>query len=134
MQYLVRPDPGSAASMPVWRLIPGKNRRTKKAREIWYLCGNIQQGGAGNGPGEQVVPLPELEDERSAGVKRSCSIVHWPEDIKTGLNAELDGQAGIQEFAGNATMLYYMTEEAQEGKKAFLEKRKPDFKKYPKLP
>ena len=54
--------------------------------------------------------------------------------IKAGLNAELDGQAGIQEFAGNATMLYYMTEEAQEGKKAFLEKRKPDFKKYPKFP
>jgi naphthoate synthase len=54
--------------------------------------------------------------------------------IKAGLNAELDGQAGIQEFAGNATMLYYMTEEAQEGKKAFLEKRKPDFHKYPKLP
>ena len=48
--------------------------------------------------------------------------------------AELDGQAGIQELAGNATMLYYMTDEAQEGKRAFLEKRKPDFSKYPKLP
>ncbi|NCC59234.1 MAG: 1,4-dihydroxy-2-naphthoyl-CoA synthase, partial [Synergistales bacterium] len=54
--------------------------------------------------------------------------------IKAGLNAELDGQAGIQELAGNATMLYYMTEEAQEGKNAFLEKRKPDFQKYPKIP
>ena len=51
-----------------------------------------------------------------------------------GLNAELDGQAGIQELAGDATMLYYFLDEAQEGGKAFLEKRKPDFKKYPKLP
>ena len=54
--------------------------------------------------------------------------------IKAGLNAELDGQAGIQELAGDATMLYYFLDEAQEGGKAFLEKRKPDFKKYPKLP
>ena len=54
--------------------------------------------------------------------------------IKAGLNAELDGQAGIQELAGNATMLYYMTDEAQEGKNAFLEKRKPDFDKFPKMP
>ena len=54
--------------------------------------------------------------------------------IKAGLNAELDGQAGIQELAGDATMLYYMLDEAQEGGRAFLEKRKPDFKKYPKLP
>ena len=54
--------------------------------------------------------------------------------IKAGLNAELDGQAGIQELAGDATMLYYMLDEAQEGGKAFLEKRKPDFSKYPKLP
>jgi naphthoate synthase len=54
--------------------------------------------------------------------------------LKLGLNAELDGQIGIQEFAGNATLLYYLTEEAQEGKHAFLEKRKPDFKKFPKFP
>ena len=54
--------------------------------------------------------------------------------IKAGLNAELDGQAGIQELAGDATMLYYMTDEAQEGKNAFLEKRKPNFDKYPKFP
>ena len=54
--------------------------------------------------------------------------------IKAGLNAELDGQAGIQELAGECTMLYYFLDEAQEGGKAFLEKRKPDFKKYPKLP
>ena len=54
--------------------------------------------------------------------------------FKVGLNADLDGQAGIQELAGNATLLYYMTEEAQEGKKAYLEKRKPDFKKFPRFP
>jgi len=54
--------------------------------------------------------------------------------IKAGLNAELDGQAGIQELAGNATLLYYLTDEAQEGKNAFLEKRKPNFKQYPKYP
>ena len=54
--------------------------------------------------------------------------------IKTGLNTELDGQAGIQEWAGDATMLYYFLDEAQEGGNAFLEKRKPDFQKYPKLP
>ena len=54
--------------------------------------------------------------------------------IKAGLNAELDGQAGIQELAGDATMLYYMTEEAQEGGKAFCEKRKPRFQDYPKFP
>jgi len=54
--------------------------------------------------------------------------------LKMCLNAELDGQAGIQELAGNATLLYYLTEEAQEGKHAFLEKRKPDFGKFPKFP
>jgi naphthoate synthase len=54
--------------------------------------------------------------------------------LKLGMNADLDGQVGLQEFAGNATLLYYLTEEAQEGKHAFLEKRKPDFHKYPKYP
>jgi naphthoate synthase len=54
--------------------------------------------------------------------------------LKSAFNAELDGQAGIQELAGNATLLYYMSEEAQEGKKAYLEKRKPNFNKFPKLP
>ena len=54
--------------------------------------------------------------------------------LKSAFNAELDGQAGIQELAGNATLLYYMSEEAQEGKKAYLEKRKPEFNKFPKLP
>ena len=83
----------------------------------------------------KVVPLAELEDETVRWCKkimeRSPLALRM---IKAGLNAELDGQAGIQELAGNATMLYYMTDEAQEGKKAFLEKRPPDFKKYPKMP
>ena len=72
-------------------------------------------------------------------------LVQWAEEmmqlsplalrmIKAGLNAELDGQSGIQELAGDATLLYYLTDEAQEGKNAFLEKRKPNFKQYPKFP
>ena len=108
----------------------------KKAREIWFLCRKYSAAEAERmGLVNKVVPLGRLEDE--------C--VEWAETmmqhsplalrmIKAGLNAELDGQAGIQELAGDATMLYYFLDEAQEGGKAFLEKRKPDFKKYPKLP
>jgi naphthoate synthase len=83
----------------------------------------------------KVVPLDRLEDTTidwcKIMMKRSPMALRM---IKMGLNAELDGQAGIQELAGNATLLYYLTEEAQEGKKAFLEKRDPDFKKFPKFP
>ncbi len=108
----------------------------KKAREIWFMCKKYNaQEALDMGLVNKVVPLAELEDE----------VVSWCETlmehspmalrmIKAGLNAELDGQAGIQELAGDATLLYYLTEEAQEGGKAFLEKRKPDFKKYPKFP
>ncbi len=108
----------------------------KKAREIWFLCRKYNaQEALEMGLVNKVVPLEQLEDE----------YVQWAEEmmqlsplalrmIKAGLNAELDGQAGIQELAGDATMLYYMTDEAQEGKEAFLQKRKPDFKKYPKMP
>jgi naphthoate synthase len=108
----------------------------KKAREIWFLCRQYSaQQALDMGMVNEVVPLDKLEDE----------VVQWCEEmmekspialrmIKCGLNAELDGQAGIQELAGNATLLYYFTEEAQEGKNAFLEKRKPDFKKFPKFP
>lgn len=108
----------------------------KKAREIWYLCRqyNAQQALV-MGLVNTVVPVDKLEEE---GVKWANEILqHSPMAIrvlKSAFNAELDGQSGIQELAGNATLLYYMSEEAQEGKKAYNEKRKPDFKKFPKLP
>ena len=83
----------------------------------------------------KVVPLEKLEDEVvewcKVMMKRSPIALRM---IKCGLNAELDGQAGIQELAGNATLLYYFTEEAQEGRNAFMEKREPDFKQFPKFP
>ncbi len=108
----------------------------KKAREIWFLCNQYSAKEALEmGLVNKVVPLSELENETVGWCKKIME--HSPlalRMIKAGLNAELDGQAGIQELAGNATMLYYMTDEAQEGKKAFLEKRKPDFDKYPKMP
>jgi len=108
----------------------------KKAREIWFLCEQYSaQEALAMGLVNKVVPFGMLEDETVQWCKKIMQ--HSPlaiRMIKAGLNAELDGQAGIQELAGNATMLYYMTEEAQEGKNAFLEKRKPNFGKYPKFP
>lgn len=108
----------------------------KKAREIWFLCKQYSAEEAEEmGLVNKVVPLEKLEDETVEWAKimmqRSPMALRM---IKMGLNAELDGQAGIQELAGNATLLYYLTEEAQEGKNAFLEKRDPDFGKYPKFP
>jgi len=108
----------------------------KKAREIWYLCRQYSaQEAYDMGLVNTVVPLEKLEEE---GVKWAKEILEKsPMSIrllKSAFNAELDGQAGIQELAGNATLLYYMSEEAQEGKKAYLEKRKPNFKKFPRLP
>jgi naphthoate synthase len=108
----------------------------KKAREIWFLCKQYSASDALEmGLVNAVVPFEQLEDETVAWCQKMME--HSPlalRMIKAGLNAELDGQAGIQELAGNATMLYYMTEEAHEGKNAFLEKRKPDYKKFPKMP
>jgi naphthoate synthase len=108
----------------------------KKAREIWYLCDQYNaQEALDMGMVNKVVKVKDLE---KAGVEWGMKILqHSPMAIrllKSAFNAELDGQAGIQELAGNATLLYYMSEEAQEGKKAYLEKRKPDFNKFPKLP
>lgn len=108
----------------------------KKAREIWYLCRQYKaQEAFDMGLVNKVVPVDKLEDE---GVEWAKEILEKsPLSIrllKSAFNAELDGQQGIQELAGNATLLYYMSEEAQEGKKAYLEKRKPDFKKFPRLP
>jgi naphthoate synthase len=108
----------------------------KKAREIWFLCEQYSaQEALDMGLVNKVVPLENLEDETvkwaKTMMKRSPLALRM---LKASFNAELDGQAGLQELAGNATLLYYLTEEAQEGKKAFLEKRDPDFKKYPKFP
>lgn len=108
----------------------------KKAREIWFLCRqyNAQQA-LEMGLVNTVVPIDKLEDEAIQWAREIMQ--HSPMAIrvlKSAFNAELDGQAGIQELAGNATLLYYMSEEAQEGKNAYLQKRKPDFKKFPKLP
>ncbi|HER08622.1 MAG TPA: 1,4-dihydroxy-2-naphthoyl-CoA synthase [Bacteroides sp.] len=108
----------------------------KKAREIWFLCEQYSAAEALEmGLVNKVVPLEQLEETTVEWCRKIMQ--HSPialRMIKAGLNAELDGQAGIQELAGNATMLYYMTEEAQEGKNAFLEKRKPDWDRFPKLP
>ena len=108
----------------------------KKAREIWFMCRQYSAAEAERmGMVNKVVPQEQLEDEVVAWAE--VMMQHSPlalRMIKAGLNAELDGQAGIQELAGDATMLYYMLDEAQEGGRAFLEKRKPDFGKFPKLP
>jgi len=108
----------------------------KKAREIWYLCRQYDaQEALDMGLVNKVVPLDQLERETVQWCREMLH--HSPlalRLLKSAFNADLDGQAGIQELAGNATLLYYMSEEAQEGKKAYLEKRKPDFSKFPRLP
>lgn len=108
----------------------------KKAREIWFLCRQYDaQQALDMGLVNTVVPLDQLEEET----------VKWCREIlanspiairclKAAMNADCDGQAGLQELAGNATMLFYMTEEGQEGRNAFNEKRKPDFSRFPKRP
>jgi naphthoate synthase len=108
----------------------------KKAREIWFLCRQYNARQALEmGLVNAVVPLKQLEQET----------IQWCREIlansplairclKAALNADCDGQAGLQELAGNATMLFYMSEEGQEGRNAFVEKRKPDFSKFPKRP
>ena len=108
----------------------------KKAREIWFLCRqyNAQQA-LDMGLINAVVPLDQLEDEG----------IRWAQEIlaesplairllKAAFNADTDGLAGIQQLGGDATLLYYLSEEAQEGRNAFLEKRKPDFSKFPRYP
>jgi naphthoate synthase len=108
----------------------------KKAREIWYLCDQYDaQDALGMGLVNKVVSLDKIEDVTVEWCKKimekSPIAIRM---LKSSFNAELDGQAGIQELAGNATLLYYLSEEAKEGKNAFIEKRKPDFSKYPKFP
>ena len=108
----------------------------KKAREIWYLCDQYDAKEALDmGLVNKVVSLESLEetyvDWARTILKRSPLALRM---LKSAFNAELDGQAGIQELAGNATLLYYLSDEAKEGKNAFLEKRDPDWSKYPKFP
>ncbi len=108
----------------------------KKAREIWFLCDQYNAKEALDmGLVNKVVPLESLEEETVAWcekiMEKSPLAIRM---LKTAFNAELDGQTGIQELAGNATLLYYLSEEAKEGKNAFMEKRKPDFSKFPKFP
>ena len=108
----------------------------KKAREIWYLCRRYTaQEALEMGLINCVVPYEELEATTIAWCLEILN--HSPLAIrclKSAFNADCDGQTGLQELAGNATLLYYMTEEAQEGHKAFLERRKPDFSQFPKRP
>tara|TARA_B110000116_G_C16770495_1_gene553060 strand:- start:658 stop:1488 length:831 start_codon:yes stop_codon:yes gene_type:complete len=108
----------------------------KRAREIWYLCEFYSAKKALDwGLINAVVPYKNLENETVEWaqkiLERSPLAIRM---LKGALNADCDGQAGLQQFAGDATMLFYMTEEAQEGRDAFKEKRKPNFKKFPKLP
>jgi naphthoate synthase len=108
----------------------------KKAREIWFLCRQYDAYQALEmGLVNTVVPHEQLEEETVRWCKEI--LANSPIAIrclKAALNADCDGQAGLQELAGNATMLFYMTEEGQEGRNAFVEKRNPDFSKFPKRP
>ncbi len=108
----------------------------KKAREIWFLCRQYNAKDAlVMGLVNTVVPYARLENETVKWCREI--LAHSPMAIrclKSALNADCDGQAGLQELAGNATMLFYMTEEGQEGRNAFLQKRQPNFKQFPKRP
>ena len=108
----------------------------KKAREIWFLCRQYDALQALDmGLVNIVVPYEDLEVETVQWCREMLQ--HSPialRCLKSALNADCDGQAGLQELAGNATMLFYMTEEGQEGRNSFVEKRKPDFSKFPKRP
>jgi len=108
----------------------------KKAREIWYLCRQYDAKQALEmGLVNTVVPLKQLETETLKWCREMLQ--HSPlalRCLKAAHNADCDGQIGLLDFAGNATLLYYLSEEAQEGKKAYLEKRKPNFAKFPRLP
>jgi naphthoate synthase len=108
----------------------------KKAREIWFLCRQYDARQALDmGLVNTVVPLARLEEETVAWCREM--LANSPlalRCLKAALNADCDGQAGLQELAGNATLLFYMTEEGQEGRDAWLQKRKPDFSRFPRRP
>ncbi len=108
----------------------------KKAREIWFLCRQYDaQQALEMGLVNCVVPYEQLEEETVQWCREM--LANSPialRCLKAALNADCDGQAGLQELAGNATLLFYMSEEGQEGRNAYLERRKPDFRKFPRLP
>jgi naphthoate synthase len=108
----------------------------KKAREIWFLCRQYDASQALEmGLVNTVVPLANLETETVKWCREI--LAHSPlalRCLKSALNADCDGQVGLLDLAGNATLLYYMSDEAKEGKQAFLEKRKPDFGQFPRVP
>ncbi len=108
----------------------------KKAREIWYLCRQYDaQEALQMGLVNTVVPLGRLEEETVAWADRMLEMSPLAlRLLKAGFNADTDGLAGVQQLAGDATLLYYMSDEAQEGRNAFLEKRKPRFDRFPKRP
>lgn len=108
----------------------------KKAREIWYLCRQYDAKQALEmGLVNTVVPLEKLEEETLQWCREMLQ--HSPlalRCLKSALNADCDGQMGLLDFAGNATLLYYMSHEAQEGRNAYVQKRKPDYSKFPRVP
>ena len=108
----------------------------KKAREIWFLCRQYDaQQALAMGLVNTVVPLERLEEETVTWCREMLAMSPLAlRCVKSAMNADCDGQAGLQEFAGNATLLYYMTEEAQEGRDAYVQRRKPRFDKFRRLP
>ncbi|MPZ69141.1 MAG: 1,4-dihydroxy-2-naphthoyl-CoA synthase [Actinobacteria bacterium] len=108
----------------------------KKAREIWYLCDQYDaQEALDMGLVNKVVPLARLEEETVAWCRKILEKSPLAlRMLKASFNADTDGLAGIQQLAGDATLLYYMSEEAQEGRNAYVEKRKPNFDRFPKRP
>jgi len=114
----------------------GRSVGHKKAKEIWFLCRQYSaQQALEMGLVNAVVPLERLEEETVAWAReileKSPLALRF---LKAAFNADTDGLAGLQQLAGDATLLYYLTEEAKEGRNAFLEKRKPDFARFPKFP
>ena len=108
----------------------------KRAKEIWYLCRQVDaQTALAWGLVNAVVPLEELEAETMRWCRELLEMSPLAlRLLKAGYNAGVDGLAGVQHLAGDATLLYYMTDEAQEGRDAYVEKREPDFSRFPKRP